>query len=211
MRTVHYYRLPEMRKLLIILFALSGIGLSACSSGNRIALPKIDLPKLGLPDWKLPGVHHIQVRQGNLITQKMVNELKPGMTKRQVRFLLGTPLLIDTFHENRWDYIYTNRPSGRSFKAETEQQRLQLLFKNNRLNKILGDMYPQSETLARATREDSRERTVIVPADAPRNKEDAGFIKSLWKKVRGQYSEITKKKQPSEKPEDAKSESTTKN
>ena len=47
--------------------------------------------------------YKIDVQQGNVLTQEMVSQLKPGLTKDQVRFLLGTPVLMDMFHANRWD------------------------------------------------------------------------------------------------------------
>lgn len=54
-----------------------------------------------------PGVYRITVEQGNIVTQKMVDELKPGMSRDQVAYVLGTPLLKDPFNDNRWDYVYT--------------------------------------------------------------------------------------------------------
>ena len=52
------------------------------------------------------------MQQGNVLTQDMVVQLKPGMTKDQVRFVLGTPVLTDMFHANRWDYVFTIRRQG---------------------------------------------------------------------------------------------------
>lgn len=60
-----------------------------------------------------PGVYKIDVEQGNIVTQDMVEQLKPGMSRRQVRFILGTPLLQDPFHQNRWDYPYVKRNGNR--------------------------------------------------------------------------------------------------
>ena len=55
----------------------------------------------------LPGLsaHKIDIQQGNYVTQDMVAKLKPGMTRSQVRFALGTPLIADPFHPDRWDYL----------------------------------------------------------------------------------------------------------
>lgn len=53
-----------------------------------------------------PGVHKIVIQQGNIVDEEMVEKLRPGMTKAQVRFVLGTPLVTDTFDDNRWDYYY---------------------------------------------------------------------------------------------------------
>jgi outer membrane protein assembly factor BamE len=55
---------------------------------------------------KFPGVHKVDIQQGNLIEQNMVDKLELGMTKSQVRFVLGNPLIADTFDQTRWDYIY---------------------------------------------------------------------------------------------------------
>ena len=58
---------------------------------------------------RFPGVYRIDVEQGNIITQELADQLQPGMSRRQVRFILGTPLLEDTFNQDRWDYPYVKR------------------------------------------------------------------------------------------------------
>ncbi|MFI2811325.1 MULTISPECIES: outer membrane protein assembly factor BamE [Microbulbifer] len=88
--------------------------------------------------FKFPGVHRIEVQQGNIITQEMVNQLKPGMTRRQVRFVLGTPLLEDTFNANRWDYV--NRV--RDPKGEVEQKKFSVYFNGDLLIATSGDWQP---------------------------------------------------------------------
>ena len=55
---------------------------------------------------RIVNEYKIDVQQGNVLTQEMVSQLKPGLTKDQVRFVLGTPVLMDMFHANRWDYVY---------------------------------------------------------------------------------------------------------
>ena len=59
-----------------------------------------------------PGVYKIDVEQGNIVTQEIADQLQPGMSKRQVRFIMGTPLVEDTFNQNRWDYPYSIRNGG---------------------------------------------------------------------------------------------------
>jgi len=78
------------------------------------------------------------VQQGNVITQDMVNQLKPGMSKRQVTYLLGSPMLIDSFHQDRWDYVYTLKEN----RTDLERKDLVLYFEDDRLTRIGGDFRP---------------------------------------------------------------------
>jgi outer membrane protein assembly factor BamE len=78
----------------------------------------------------------IDVRQGNYVSQDMVAQLKPGQTKEQVRFILGTPLIADAFHSDRWDYVYRFQPG----RGEAEQRRLIVYFQDNRLVRVGGDV-----------------------------------------------------------------------
>lgn len=166
-----------MRKLLINSIMIASVGLTACATDRGRLIP------VGAPNIvdNLPGIHRINIQQGNLITQEMVNELKPGMTKQQARFLLGTPLLVDSFHPDRWDYLYTNRPESRSANTPVEQKKLSLFFKNDRLVKIAGDMYPESEQMAKITKEATREKTVVIPPGTPKASEDDLLSKLVTK------------------------------
>ena len=56
-----------------------------------------------------PGVYRINVEQGNVVTEEMVEQLRPGLNRRQVRYIMGTPLIEDAFHSDRWDYRYLLR------------------------------------------------------------------------------------------------------
>lgn len=80
----------------------------------------------------MPGIYRIDIRQGNYIDQALVDQLKPGMTRRQVQFLLGTPLIQDPFHANRWDYVYTLASDGKL----VEERRLSLFFQGELLSRI---------------------------------------------------------------------------
>lgn len=73
------------------------------------------------------------VEQGNIVTEDMVNQIKVGQSEQQVRFILGTPLIKDQFHKERWDYFYSIK-KGRSKKIETKQ--LTIEFKQGRVDKI---------------------------------------------------------------------------
>lgn len=88
----------------------------------------------------LPGVtpYRIDVQQGNYVTQDMVAKLKPGMTRAQVRFALGTPLVVDTFRNDRWDYIYVYKKGGQT----VEQRHMSVFFKGDQLVRVDGDVAP---------------------------------------------------------------------
>ncbi len=85
-----------------------------------------------------PGVYKIDVEQGNIVTQEQIDQLKPGMSRRQVRFILGTPLVEDTFNPDRWDYSYSKR-NGLKLLAENK---LTVYFDGDRLVDVRGDNVP---------------------------------------------------------------------
>jgi outer membrane protein assembly factor BamE len=99
-----------------------------------------NLGNLGNMDF--PGVYKISIPQGNIITQGMVDQLRPGMTKRQVIFVMGTPLVRDPFHQDRWDYVYNFQPGG----GIRGQERLSVFFVEDALTNFTGDFTPTSET-----------------------------------------------------------------
>lgn len=81
----------------------------------------------------LPHIlYRIDVQQGNVVTEEMLEKLKPGMTKSQVLFVMGSPLIVDTFRDNRWDYVYILREKGDLI----EQKRLTLFFDDDTLVNI---------------------------------------------------------------------------
>ncbi|MGA8261724.1 MAG: outer membrane protein assembly factor BamE [Arenicellales bacterium] len=80
----------------------------------------------------------VEIQQGNYITKEQVAQLKEGMTKREVRYVMGTPLVVDPFHaKDRWDYVYAYSPNlGTNFK----KHRVTLFFKDDKLDRIAGDV-----------------------------------------------------------------------
>lgn len=94
-----------------------------------------------------PGVYKISIPQGNIITQEMVDQLRPGMTKRQVIFVMGTPLVRDPFHQDRWDYVYNFMPGG----GVRGQERVSVFFEEDALVSFTGDFVPSSETDSQAS------------------------------------------------------------
>lgn len=85
--------------------------------------------------------YRADVQQGNVVTAEMVQALKLGMTKRQVRYALGSPLITDPFHKDRWDYVYSLQKGN----GKRSQQRLVVIFKNDALIAIEGDLAPAGQ------------------------------------------------------------------
>ena len=98
------------------------LALAACTSASRI-----------------PGItpYKPEIQQGNFLSQDIVGQLKPGMTREQVRFLLGTPMLTGIFHGERWDYVYWREAEDGS----RETRKIALFFSNDgKLDRITGDV-----------------------------------------------------------------------
>jgi len=81
--------------------------------------------------------HRIEIQQGNFVSQEMVGQLKPGMSKSQVRFAMGTPLVTDVFHADRWDYIFVRQ---RANSREAERRHISVYFERDKLIRIEGDV-----------------------------------------------------------------------
>ena len=117
----------------------------------------------------LPGVYTLEIQQGNIIDQSMVDQLRPGMNKRQVLYIMGSPMLDDVFHKNRWDYLYSDQPDG----EDRVQKQISLFFENDQIVGIQGDFRPSAVPVIKT----SGETTVDVP------KRD--LEKTLWEKITG--------------------------
>lgn len=98
---------------------------------------------------KVPGVtpYRMVIQQGNFISQEMVSQLKPGMTKEQVRFILGTPLVTDIFHADRWDYVFYRETAD----GKREQRNLSVVFEKDKLARVLGDLLPSDGSGVKST------------------------------------------------------------
>jgi len=162
-----------MRKLLILLMTFIAVQtLTACSSTKTL-----NEEMLAAAD-KLPGVYKIDVRQGNLVTQEMINQLRPGMDKRQVTFILGTPLLVDPFHKDRWDYFYNLKTAGK----QTKQERVTVFFNDNKLVNLKGNFKPSNQFQPMMI------NTEVV--DVPkREKEEQGIIEKALRSLGIEYDE----------------------
>ena len=96
--------------------------------------------------------YKMDIQQGNVVTPEMIAKLQLGMSRSQVRFALGTPLVVDPFRGDRWDYVYLHMKQG----AVTEQRRIVVVFKDDKLARIDGDVIPASTGAAKPG---------VVPAD----------------------------------------------
>ena len=88
---------------------------------------------------RMPVVYRPTIQQGNVVDQESISRLEPGMTKRQVRYLLGTPMLVDVFHQDRWDFVFTH---GEGSTPE-EIKRVAMFFEDDRLARLEGDLRPE--------------------------------------------------------------------
>ena len=152
-----------MRKLLIFITAAATSLAAGCGTIGDFtdAIPNaLD---------RAPLIYRPTIQQGNVVTQEQVNELTPGMTRRQVRFVLGTPMLTDVFHADRWDYAYS---IGEGSRPE-DKRLVTVFFEEDRLVRIAGDLRPQPPE----EREDTRKEVVVtVPDWEPERK-------SLWRRL----------------------------
>ena len=87
-----------------------------------------------------PGVYQINVEQGNIVDEKMVDQLKPQMTRRQVRFVLGTPIIEDTFNADRWDYVHVVRLGNK----DLSRSQLTVVFEGDVLVDVEGDLVSEN-------------------------------------------------------------------
>ncbi len=141
-----------MRQLLIIaLFALVA-ALSGCTGEH------------------IPFVYKIDIHQGNIVNQDMVDQLEPGMDKARVRYIMGSPMLVDVFHQERWDYIYLYRPG----RGEPEQRRITLHFRDDKLDRVDGDVQIGGDAGGRMRRVSN----VEIPLD-----QDKGFLEGFMDRI----------------------------
>ena len=139
-----------MKSLGFVLIFACGVLLYGCA---RNGLPKpSDLPSFG----NLPFVHKIDIQQGNVITQEMIAQLELGMDKKKVIFIMGSPVILDTFHADRWDYLYLIKHGG----GNSKRRQITLYFEQTKLARVEGNVTPAAGKLVVDTRQDM---TVDVP------------------------------------------------
>lgn len=111
--------------------------------------------------------YKVDVQQGNYIDHELIGKLKPGMTRSQVRFLLGTPLIADPFHPERWDYLFLDRTGGRL----KEERRLTLWFEGDKLKRAVTDTAPAAPVAAAA-----QPAPAVVPKPAAAAAKTSGTV-----------------------------------
>ena len=124
----------------------------------------------------LPSIkpYKMPIQQGNLVSSKMMMQLKPGMTKTQVRFVMGTPLINDSFHKDQWDYFYQMEKDG----AIIEKRRVILMFEKDLLAKVKGDVIP-----ANANKNEDRQDIAPIKSSEP-NQNPAQKEKSMLDRLK---------------------------
>lgn len=132
---------PDRNRLMrssaaMLALSLSAALLGACSAGSMIEMLR---------------PYRMDVRQGNYVSQEMLAQLTPGMTRERVRLIMGSPLLVDAFHQDRWDYVYLFTPG----RGEKQERRVALIFEEDKLVRVEGDVVAASG--------DARSDTPAVP------------------------------------------------
>jgi outer membrane protein assembly factor BamE len=133
--------MAAMRYLYLVVLALS---VSGCS-----------LSQLKLPELKIPRVYKLTVQQGNVITQQMVDRLEPGMSRSQVEYVMGRPVLQDPFNDDQWVYIYSIEIPD----YLTSVVKLVLDFDGDTLTNISGDIVPSKAAADSTANEGGSEST----------------------------------------------------
>ena len=100
-----------------------------------VSCGSVGIPTFGIKPYRM------EIQQGNFVSQEMVSQLKPGMSRDQVRFVLGTPLITDSFHADRWDYVFRRQ---RVNSNELEHRKITVLFEDGKLKRVEGDVTPAS-------------------------------------------------------------------
>jgi outer membrane protein assembly factor BamE len=117
----------------VLIFPALAFSLSGCSSFDTSGL---STSKINPVNWITP--YRIDIIQGNFLSKEQVAALKTGMTRAQVKDLLGTPLVTSLFHQDRWDYVFTLKRQG----VEPQSFKYTVFFKGDQLDKFQGDAMP---------------------------------------------------------------------
>jgi outer membrane protein assembly factor BamE len=111
----------------------------------------------------IPKVYKLTVQQGNIVTQDMIDELKVGMTKRQVAYVMGTPLIRSPYQQERWDYLYTLERRDKVVK----DYQVTLFFKDELYTRLEGEVPQEKEPEGQQeVLEDKKENNLLeIPSE----------------------------------------------
>jgi outer membrane protein assembly factor BamE len=140
---------PRSTRLAAALTCLAAV--TACSTVDKVSF--------GITDAITP--YKIEVVQGNFVSKEQVQALKPGMSRQQVREILGTPLVISLFHAGRWDYVFTLKRKGSPY----QERRLTVFFRGDLLDKFEGDDMPTEAEFV-AGLDNKRKDAKVPPLEA---------------------------------------------
>jgi outer membrane protein assembly factor BamE len=149
----------------MFLRALATIAVLFLASCSSTGLPVLDLKP-----------YRMEIQQGNFVSQEAVSQLKLGMTKEQVRFVLGTPLLTDIFHADRWDYVYRRQKVNSNV---LEHRKIAVYFEDGKLKRIEGDVIPAPNADAAAVKTPETQSAQSGP-DKPQEK-------SWWQRLKDKF------------------------
>ena len=155
------------RKVSVLVLVAAGLS-AGCGMPALSQLPDLPAPPALLELPGIPGVYRIDVQQGNIVDREMLDQLQIGMEPRKVRFILGTPLLVDPFNQNRWVYLYSLRRGS----GDELGQRVSVYFVDDRLARIDDRLDPDAVPELATERVQTR---VKVPEHSP----PEGFLDRL--------------------------------
>jgi outer membrane protein assembly factor BamE len=135
-------------RLILPALVLGTLSLTACSTVSNYTPSAENVFNVFKP-------YRIEIVQGNVVTQEVMAQIQPGLGRTQVREILGTPLLTDLFHENRWDYVFTIARQG----IAPQQRRVTVFFKDNVVERFEAGALPT-------------EREFVASIDAAKGKSD---------------------------------------
>jgi outer membrane protein assembly factor BamE len=151
---------------------------------------------LALAGCSFPGVYKIDIQQGNVVTQDMIDQLRPGMSRSQVRFIMGNPLITDTFHANRWDYLYSIQPGGR----QRLQERIGVMFNDSdQLVALSGDFMP-GVSRDQAILGEPGGSVVTEPAQQPQTQDKPAAPGSLLEQIQREVDRVETAPVPTPEP-----------
>ena len=148
----HHFALPPA------LAAVALVALAGCSSPAGTA-GSLNADSINPVSWITP--YKADVIQGNFVSKEQVEQLRAGMTREQVKALMGTPLLTSLFHADRWDYVFTLKRQG----VQPQAYKYTVYFKGDALERFAGDAMP-SETEFIAQLVNRRKLGKVPPLEA---------------------------------------------